>query len=181
MEYCFSMEKIKCIYLTKDNYEELLKEDYPDYKSDYMNLEITSEGIIVNACDMVHESKTYSFGWWVEELVDCDCMMGAYPKWRHYSDDEFKIKFQREADGNRQWIVCDERLPDKNSCKCYDVVCHNSYGAFWVTVLREDGSTYLTKLLYCPESKLWYSDVPAFYNVIAWMPITEPEPYIPKR
>lgn len=32
MEYCFSKERIKCIYLTRDNYEELLQEDYPDYK-----------------------------------------------------------------------------------------------------------------------------------------------------
>ena len=88
MQKCISKDQIRCIYLTKDNYEQFLKETYPSYKNDYINVEVTDKEVIVNACDMVHTSRNYSFGWWVEESSDYE-----YPQWWYYTDDEFKEKY----------------------------------------------------------------------------------------
>lgn len=182
MEYCFSKERIKCIYLTRDNYEELLQEDYPDYKNDYIKLEITDEGIIVNPYDMVHVSKTYRFGWWDEEDVDKGYLSyGKFPEWHHYTDDEFNRKFTKGMACNETWILCAERCPGISDCKYYDDSLHEHYDAFWVTMLENNwGLTCSTKMCYRPERGLWYkdgSDMCMVGKVIAWMPLVKPKAY----
>lgn len=96
METCISKKTFRCIYLTKENYEELIKEDYPDYKSEYINIEITDEGVLINTYDMVHLSKVYPFGWWVEEDIGNGYLDYGYNSvWNHYTDYEFKNSFQK--------------------------------------------------------------------------------------
>lgn len=85
---CISKEKIKCFYLTKDNYEEFLEETYPNYKADYIKIEVTEEAIEVQSYDMVHISRVFHFGWWVEEWLPYE-----YPHWIRYDDKEFEEKF----------------------------------------------------------------------------------------
>lgn len=89
MKTCTSKEEIRCFYLTKDNYEEFLEEAYPSYKADYIEIEVTDKAIEVHAYDMIHVSRVFHFGWWVEEYIPYE-----YPTWIPYSDEEFKEKYK---------------------------------------------------------------------------------------
>lgn len=172
MERCVSTNELRCIYLTKENYKELLEEVYPEYKNDYIIVKITDKAIFVESFDMIHSSMEFRFGWWVEELSGYE-----YPKWNYYTDDEFKHQFQRKS----EWSLCKDKLPSISDCHNYDDYTNEHYDAFWVTVLQnQHGLSYSTKMCYRPERNLWYrdgSDLKSVENVIAWMPLSWPEPY----
>lgn len=90
MKTCISKEELRCFYLTKDNYKEFLDEVYPDYKNDYISIEITDNAVKVHEYDLVHMSQEFQYGWYVEE----ESIYQGYPTWEHYSDEYFKENFK---------------------------------------------------------------------------------------
>ena len=88
MMECVSKSKQRVIFLADDNWEEILKEDYPNYKDEYITVEVKDNAVIVKAHDLAHASKIYKFGYWVEEYRDYE-----YPEWVHYTEEEFEENY----------------------------------------------------------------------------------------
>ena len=87
---CISKEELRCFCLTKNNCKDLLEELYPDYKNDYILIEITDSAVKIKAYDMIHMSQDFQYGWYVEE----ENIYQGYPTWRYYSDKYFKENFK---------------------------------------------------------------------------------------
>lgn len=96
MQKCICKKKLKCFYLTKDNYEELLELDCPNYRSknDYIKVKVTDKEIIVESYEQVipHVLRSYRFGWWVG-TVGYSLYVDEWPTWEHYTDKEFEKNF----------------------------------------------------------------------------------------
>ena len=86
MNECINQTKIKCVFLTKDNYEDFLKEVISNYENrEYIQIKITEDSVIAYL-DVLGKSQSYLLNfWYVNE---------EYNKWIRYSDTEFRNKYK---------------------------------------------------------------------------------------
>jgi hypothetical protein len=86
---CISKNKLRCIYFTKENKDELLKEVEPNIynnKYDFLTRE-TDDYICIDFCG-AYKTFYYYNHWYVEEEHDYE-----YPKFYCYLKEEFNDKY----------------------------------------------------------------------------------------
>lgn len=142
MKKCILNNQYRCIYLTKNNYEEFLKEACPNYDQDYITVEVTDKAVEVHAYDMIHVSREFQYGWWVEESDTY-----GYPMWFSYSEDEFKRKFQTEESKCEDCAGCTSWKCDCVNERDYAV---NEFANFLHEKAKKNNGLYLSS-----ETRSW--------------------------
>ena len=95
-----------------------------------------------------------------KDLMIVESLPSLYPMMQSFEEEAIYRVVERAKDNNG-WILCSERLPDK------DMQC-------WATF--ESGN--VDKIQYFVSQKWWNGEI-SDNRVVAWMPL--PEPYKPKE